>query len=312
MRVIKADETDRLKKTVVVLGNFDGLHKGHLSLIEKAKQVAKAEDLAVTLFTFDPHPTEILSNQAARLINSKTEKQYLAAKYGVDYYVEFPFTQKTAALAPEEFIQQILVQRLDAKVVIVGVDYRFGAKRSGNVELLQRKQKKYGYRLYAMEKIKMFGQVISSNRIRQEIEKGKIERANKLLGHPFFISGEVVNGTKLGREIGFPTANIVPQGRRQLPQKGVYLTKVIVADKEYYGLTNIGTKPTVQADLKQIIVETYIHNFSADIYGKTIQVLFIRYLRAEETFSDINQLILQMNRDKQTLLKYIGEIDGLL
>ena len=211
--------------------------------------------------------------------------------------VLFPFREETKSMTPEAFIQEILVERMDAKLICVGEDFRFGCGRRGNVEMLDEYASKYGYELCVFPKICEDGEVISSTRIRRELAEGKIETANRLLGDPYFVSGEVVHGNALGRTIGMPTANLVPGSQKLLPVYGVYASRVEVDGKIYAGVTNVGVKPTVGAS--QANVETTLLHFDGDLYGKQMKVYFLYFLRPEQRFESLDALKAQMAYDKK-------------
>lgn len=199
-------------------------------------------------------------------------------------------------MTPETFIREMLVERMDAKLICVGEDFHFGKERRGDVGMLSEYAVQYGYELCVFPKIKEDGEVISSTRIRRELARGRIEKANRLLGDPYFVRGEVVHGNALGRTIGMPTANLLPGKQKLLPAYGVYATRVEVDGKIYGGVTNVGVKPTIGADRAN--VETTLLHFDGDLYGKQIAVYFLEFLRPEQRFDSLEELKAQMSRDK--------------
>lgn len=292
-----------LEDTVVILGNFDGIHKGHLTLLSKAKEVAKDRGLKTALFTFHPHPTHVLPVKEVSLINTNEEKQLIAAHEGIDYYIQYPFTEDTATMTPLEFIN-VLTRCIGVKAIVVGVDYRFGKARSGDIALLKEKGEKFGFEVFVLEKLQQNGRDISSTWIREAVSVANISLANQLMGREYMITGTIVEGAKLGRTIGFPTANIKPFIHKQLPQNGVYITQVDLDNRTFFSLTNIGTKPTIDEHKKEILVETYIHNFNEDIYGKTIHVRFHKYLRTEDKFNSLEELVTTMKKDEKAMVRF--------
>lgn len=290
-----------LKNTVVILGNFDGLHKGHLTLLTKAKELARERNLKSVFFTFHPHPTHVLAMKEVQLISTDDEKQHIAEAEGMDYYVQFPFTIETANMEAEDFLREVICKHLDAKAIVVGDDYTFGHGRKGTIAMLKEYEKTYGYELFALHKLEYDHQIISSTWIRETILNADMDLANKLMGRPYFITGEVIKGAQLGRTIGFPTANIKPEIHKQLPRNGVYITKTTVKGKDYFGLTNIGTKPTIDIHFTEILVETFIYDFDDDIYGEQINVHFYKYLRSEDVFDTLDALVFQMKKDVEAL-----------
>ncbi len=309
MKFINMIQQQPLENTVVVLGNFDGLHQGHLALLAKAKAIGKAQHLKTVFFTFHPHPTHVLSKHEVALINTDDEKQYVVESEGFDYYIQFPFSLETAHMEPLYFIEKILHDYLGAKAVVVGEDYSFGLHRQGNIQLLEDFSKNYGYQLYPMKKITYNQRIISSTWIREVIQGGDMSLAETLMGRPYFITGDVIEGAKLGRTIGYPTANIKPDGHKQLPRHGIYATEVEILGKIYYGLTYVGTKPTIDESAFEVLVETHILDFNATLYGQRIMIKFHKFLRAEQKFDALEELVHQMQEDEKELRAYYHYTD---
>lgn len=303
MEKIIVDHNFNIPEVAVILGNFDGIHKGHRLLLEKAKDIAKQKDIKIALFTFEPHPSFIISNMKAKdLIYTSYEKQKLFQKENVDYYIEMPFDKSTAKMSPESFIEDILINKINAKVVIVGSDYRFGGGRAGDYRMIQKYAEIYGFEVIVLDKLEYSHQEISSTWIRELIKDGNISLANELMGRPFSITGCVQYGAQIGRSIGFPTANLIPESSKLLPPFGVYIAKVMLNDNEYLGITNIGNKPTVNGD--KTTVETYILNFEKFIYDEEITVKLYKYIRPEKKFNSLDELKLQINLDVDQLVEY--------
>ena len=285
MEIIKGLDF-KIKNSAVSLGKFDGFHRGHRLLLDR---ILAQKELHSTVFTFDG----ILKDKQIYL---ETEKRMLLERLGVEREVIFPFCEETKIMAPEVFIREILVKRMDAKLICVGEDFHFGSGRLGDVSMLSDGAEKYGYELCVFPKMKEAGEVISSTRIRRELADGRIETANGLLGEPYFVSGEVMHGNALGRTIGMPTANLLPEEQKLLPVYGVYATRVEVDGQTYAGVTNVGMKPTVGAD--RVSVETTLLNFDGNLYGKRITVYFLYFLRPEQKFDSLEELKDQIERDK--------------
>jgi riboflavin kinase/FMN adenylyltransferase len=293
----------KLPKTVAALGNFDGIHKGHRVLIDKAKEIAKEKNIESALFAFKTHPSFVIQHKdPIDLIYNSEEKIKVLEDLNLDYYIEYPFNNEISNYEPEEFVKYIIINKLNADTIVVGEDYRFGKKRYGDIKLLEKLSKEYGFELIVMKKLQLTHREISSTWVREEIKKGNMEFVNELCGRRFFFLGRVVSGRKLGRELGFPTANIVPKNTKILPPKGVYVSKILIDEEEYYGLTNVGDKPTVNGEFTN--VETHILNFNEDIYDKIIIVELFKYIRQEMKFNGLDSLVKQIKEDLATSKQY--------
>lgn len=295
MKYIAGITDFKIKNSAVSLGKFDGIHLGHQLLLNKVLELKKHGYQAV-MFTFFYNPRNLFSDKEIELIYTEEEKKYLLEQKGFDVLVSYPFTKETASMEPEDFIKEVLVEKLDAKVIVVGADFCFGHKRRGNVDLLREKSKEYGYELIVFDKMKIEDQVISSSYIRSKIAEGDMEQVTKLLGRPFSIIGEVMHGRKIGRTLGFPTTNLIPPSSKLLPPNGVYASMTNINGVNYPGLTNIGNNPTVGVTPEKR-VETYIFDFDSDLYGSTIEVLLYSHERPEMSFQSVEDLKNQMNKD---------------
>ncbi len=281
--------------TVVTIGKFDGIHKGHAMILHEVMS-QKKQGLLSAVFTFDTPPTSIFLKENQRVLTTNTEKRAMFEQMGVDALIEFPFYEKTAAISAESFIEDILVGMLHAKVVVVGTDCRFGHRGAGTYRLLQQYGSIYGYQTIIIEKECYLGQEISSSRIRTELEHGSITEVNQMLYQPYTIYGEVIHGRKLGRTLGMPTVNQLPEMNKLLPQNGVYYSRVYCQDQWYDGITNVGCKPTVSGDDIRG-VETYIYDFDQNVYGNEIRVSLLQFARPEQRFASVEELKQQMLRD---------------
>ena len=289
------DEESR--NNYIALGSFDGLHLGHLSLVRKVKNLATTNGGKSVVFTFKNHPRKFLnSNSKIELIMTNEEKIRVLQKEGIDILAFRDFDEKIMKMMPDEFIKW-LCKIYNVKGIVVGFNFKFGYKNLGDVELLKKLEEEYKYKLYVMEPCKIEDEIISSTAIRKELIEGNVRKAFNMLSRPYMLSGTVIDGKKLGRTIGFPTANLEINKEKVIPKKGVYYTNVKINEKIFKGITSIGNNPTV--DGKELTVETYILNFNNDIYGKEINIYFIDRIRNEIKFNNINELIEQLKKDKK-------------
>lgn len=304
MRYVKDFKNIQLTEdTVLSLGKFDGLHRGHELLMDSVFEKAGA-GLRTAVFTFDIPPQSTLSGMQ-RVITTNKEKQHLFQETGIDYLIECPFTEEIMHMEAEQFIREI-VKRLRVKWIVVGTDFHFGYKRRGDYHMLRRHAEEYGYQVCVISKMQHQGREISSTYIREEIEKGNLELANELLGYPYFIQGTVVHGNQVGRTIGFPTINIQPPPQKLLPPYGVYVSFVWLDGRQYKGITNIGRKPTIYGD-NPVGAETYIYQFSGDVYEKEARVELVHFVRPELKFDGVDALKEQLQKDIAYGERYLAE-----
>lgn len=288
-----------IKNVVVTIGTFDGVHLGHKVIINQLKKAAEELEGESVLLTFFPHPRMIVfpDDNELKLLNTIEERKELLEKAGIDHLIIHPFSKAFSRLTALEFVRDILVNCLNVKKLVIGYDHHFGRNREGSFEDLVEFGEVYGF---SVEEIpaKDIQQInVSSTKIRTSLLAGEIHAATQFLGYPYFISGTVVKGDKIGREIGFPTANIKPDETYKLiPKNGVYAVKVIVNEKEYEGMLNIGIRPTFKG-INQTI-EVNIFDFDKEIYGQKIRVKFYERIRDEQPFEDLNELKNQLNIDK--------------
>ena len=287
--------------TAVTLGKFDGLHRGHELLMNTVLEYSRNKNVASVAFTFDIPPRNKVEEIVANVLTTNEEKQYIFEKQGIDYLIECPFTKEVMSMEPKVFIEWIS-RALNMKYVVVGDDFRFGYNRSGDYQTLQQYESEFGYKTIVLDKLKDSNRDISSTYVREKIADGNIKKANQLLGYRYFIKSEIVHGKKLGRRIGIPTINMILPVDKLLPPNGVYVTEVLVDDHSYMGVTNVGCKPTVSSE-NIVGVETYIDNFSQDIYGEKIVVSFIDFIRPELKFASVEELKAQMLSDIEVARK---------
>ena len=295
--------------SVVALGCFDGVHKGHRSVIEHAISTAQKLGLSSTVWTFSEPSKNFFTPGAIPLITSKEEKCELIESLGVDLVLCVDFDENIAKLTPEEFFSEILVGKLSAAHIVCGFNYSFGAKGAGNTELLARLCEVAGVGLTVLPAVLEEGVDVSSSLIRGFIKNGELEKAEKYLGYPYSISAKVIGGKRLARKLGFPTVNITPPAYAIIPKHGVYLTRVSFegAGKDYFGITNIGMRPTVDSDM--MCAETHIFYFDGDLYGKGLRVKFLRFIRPERFFNSIEDLKDQVLEDIETAKKIMPEFN---
>ena len=305
MQVIAGRTHFRLAaKSAVAIGKFDGIHRGHRRLLQEILN-CREQGLVSVVFTFDPPASSFFAGREIKELTTREEKRRYFAAMGIDILVEFPLNERTAAMPPEQFVQEILAESLQAGFVAAGTDISFGAGGAGNAQLLQQLSAQYGYRVGLIEKLQENGREISSTYLREEIEQGHMEMAALLLGEPYRIIGKVVHGKALGRTIGMPTVNQIPEPEKLLPPYGVYYSQVRLMGKTYNSITNIGCKPTV-SEKKQIGVETYLYDFEQQVYGQEIEVSLLHYKRPEMHFAGVEELKAQMHSDIEEGYAFFG------
>ena len=299
MKIVREFEnyTENTPK-VLSLGMFDGVHFGHISIINLLKSVAQENNLETAILTFWPHPRKVFNpNDEIKLLNTLNEKLNLLENANLDVVFLKSFDENFRNLTGEEFIRQILVEKLNVKHIIIGHDHVFGKNKSGNFELLQKLSKELDFVVQQLDAVKEGEFNISSTKIRNCLANGNIIGANKMLGYHYSVSGKVIDGKKLGRTIGYPTANIEVDELKLLPKKGAYIVEVYVKNKFYKGMLSIGTNPTVNGD--KLTVEVYILDFNEDIYGEEITVKFRDFLHEEIKFDSLEKLIERLDEDKR-------------
>ena len=294
------------KPLTVVLGNFDGVHLGHQNLIKMAQSISKGMDGTTLIFTFHPHP-QMVFNKDIKLINSFDLKIRLIEQLGVDYLLIVPFVEEFYKLSPEEFVEQILYKKLNVSHVVAGFNYTFGYKGMGKTKDLIDIGAKFGIKTTIMDPFYVDGQLVSSSKIREYLESGKIVEASKLLGYFPRILGSVISGNKIGRIMGIPTANLKWDADVLLPKSGVYAVQVEVLGQIKPGVLNIGTRPTVSSN-NNVTMEVNILDFNQDIYGEKLEVIFHQKLRDEKKFNNILDLKKQIEMDTLRTIQYFSNI----
>ena len=286
------------KPLALSLGMFDGVHLGHKSIIDELNAIGEQNNLETAILTFWPHPRFVFNpDENLKLLNTKDEKQLLIEKYGIANLFLKAFDEEFRNLTGEQFVREILIGQLNVKYLIIGYDHSFGKDKSGNFELLQKLSKELDFEVEQMEAINIHENNISSTKIRNALSAGDILKANEMLGYAYPVSGTVVHGKKIGRTIGYPTANIETDSIKILPKKGAYIVEVLIDGRQYKGMLSIGTNPTVNGE--KLTVEVYILDFNEDIYGKEITVKFRDFLHDEIKFEGLEKLIERLDEDKR-------------
>lgn len=296
------DEFKPIENAVVTIGTFDGVHIGHRKIISRLRELAVAENAETVILTFFPHPRMILhpEDENIKLITTINEKAELLEKLGVDHLIITPFSRDFSNQSAEEYIREVLVKKIGTKTIVIGYDHRFGKDRKGGLADLLRLAPEYGFEVLEIPEQDINDVAISSTRIRTALLDGQIEIANECLGYPFFITGKVIRGDQLGRQLGYPTANLMLEERYKLiPSDGIYAVKVKVEGSEHKGMAYIGHRPTVNGMTRNI--EVNIFDFNADIYNKQLRMEFLHFVREDIRFASLDELVVQLGKDKESV-----------
>jgi riboflavin kinase/FMN adenylyltransferase len=299
------------KKTVVTIGTFDGVHIGHQKIIEQLLNASKKKNEISVLLTFFPHPRMVLQKDSGiKLINTIKEKSKLLENFGLDELVIHPFDKEFSRLTAFEFVRDILVNKFNISKLVIGYDHHFGKNREGNFEQLQEYGSMFGFKLEEIPVQNLNDISISSTKIRHSLNAGDIKKANNYLGYHFMLSGTVVSGNRLGSKIGFPTANItIEESYKIIPKSGSYVVKSTIDDEIYFGMMNIGNRPTVDGTIETI--EVHFFNLEQDLYGKKISVELLNFLREEHKFESVQSLQTQLHLDKRNSLDFINNLTSI-
>ena len=303
------NEFSSTDNTILTIGTFDGVHLGHQKVLERLTNSAKENNLKSTVLTFFPHPRTILNpNKPLKLINSVKERTELLNRSKVDNLIIHPFDKNFSELDPEKYVFEILVKKLKAKIILIGYDHKFGKNRTADITDLKIYGKKYGFKVIEIKAEEISNIAISSTKIRKAISEGNISTAKKYLGYDFSLSGKIVHGKSIGRTLGFPTANIeVKEEYKLLPKNGVYLIQSVINHNKYFGMMNIGIKPTIKESSKTIEVNFF--DFEGDLYDKNIEVNIKKFIRDEIKFDSLELLKSQILKDKINCNSIIDIID---
>lgn len=302
----ESSDIDTKRGTVVTVGTFDGVHEGHKALIEVLLNVSYKTNLEHFIVTFEPHPRQVLNKDAnIKLITTHKEKLKILEKYAIENLLVINFTEEFSKLSYEEFFKKYIIEKLNVTFFIIGHDHKFGKNREGDQEKLKNLADKYGFSIVSVPALEVDGVPISSTVIRHALQTGDMEKANFFLGRNFNFEGVVIEGKKRGRELGFPTINLKVADEKIIPCNGVYAVTCKVNNKIYFGMMNIGNRPTFN-DNENVTIEINLFDFNQDIYGETVSVDVYDYIREEMHFSKKEDLIEQLNIDKATIKNYLS------
>jgi len=293
-------ELSGLTNSIVTIGTFDGVHLGHQKIIKRLVELKNKQGGEIVVFTFDPHPRKVLfpEQKDLKLITLTDEKCEVLKHFGVDHVLVFPFTKEFSQMQANDYIADVIVKGLKTKTLVIGYDHRFGSNREGSIETLKQFATTHQFNVEEIPAQEINQLNVSSTRIRKAIEEGDIQTANDFLGYSFFITGKVVKGKQLGRTIGYPTANIsIGNEDKLIPKIGVYAVNVMLGKQSYKGMLNIGTNPTTDLD-DNIKIEVNIFDFDQDIYGDNIKIEFVKRIRNEEKFTNLDELKQALANDK--------------
>ena len=280
--------------SVVTLGKFDGFHRGHQKLLREVKKLQEEQGLRGIVFT--------ISSEKLPVLLSTDEKRWMVEQYGIDCMIRCPFVPEILSMDPETFVSEILIKKLQANYIVVGTDFRFGHQRTGDVRLLGALQQEYGFTLRVMEKECLGEREISSTYVKEALAGADMELVTELLGYPYLVKGTVQHGRKLGRKLGMPTVNLIPEDKKLLPPPGVYFSRTVCEGRTYFGMTNVGYKPTVDGSF--LGAETYLFGTNQDMYEKELEVSLMKFRRQERKFDSVEELKAQMQKDIQAGKEY--------
>ncbi len=313
MQVINSiDNMAIADELVVALGTFDGIHIGHQQILQDAIAEAKQHGYKSACYTFSNHPLNFLrrldyeDEGSVRLLCSEEQKLEILEEMGFDYIINVPFDTTTMNMRALDFINDILYEKLHAKIVCCGFNYSFGVRAEGNVSTLTEEGQKLGIKVKAQDAVRYDGKIVSSTAVRSLVREGNFELANKYLGRKYSVSGKVVHGNRIGRDIGYPTMNLTIPAELEMPPNGVYFSKAVVDGIEYKSITNIGCRPTVGT--REKVLETHLFDFDSEVYGDRITIKLLKYHRPEIRFDNFEQLSRQISLDCELAYNYEGHL----
>lgn len=293
--------------TVITIGTFDGVHAGHQKIIERLVDTAKGSHLESAILTFFPHPRMVLQQDSdIKLIYTIEERRQILEKTGIDHLIIHPFTHQFSRLTALEFVRDILVHRLNAKKIVIGYDHRFGRNRTADIDTLREFGNQFDFEVEEINQQEVEDVAVSSTKIRKSLLEGRVELANNYLQHPFTLTGKVVSGKGLGKDFGYPTANLkIEEDYKLIPKRGVYVVRSIIDEIPYFGMMNIGTNPTVGG--KEVTIETFFFLLNKDLYGKLLQIELLTRIRDEKKFESVEALKRAMKQDEAFSERYIRD-----
>jgi len=295
-----------IQNPILTIGVFDGVHLGHKRVLNRLKEIAREREGESVVLTLWPHPRIVLDKdvESLRLLSNIEEKKHLLSKTGIDHLIILPFTEEFSRLAACDFIEEYLVKKIKVKHLVIGYNHQFGKDRKAGYDFLKECADKFGFSIEKLDAELIDNDRVSSTKIREFLTSGHLQIANKYLGYDYFISGNVVQGNQIGRKIGFPTANIkIPEPYKQVPRDGVYAVRVKLNSDSYFGMLNIGSRPTIEPAPRLKNIEVHILNFDKKIYNQTITVTFVKRIRDEKKFDGLEELTKQLQQDKKRVMK---------
>ncbi|RJP62230.1 MAG: bifunctional riboflavin kinase/FAD synthetase [Ignavibacteriales bacterium] len=297
--------------TVLTIGTFDGFHIGHQEIIRSVVETAGKQNSRSFVITFEPHPRSVVSKDYdVKLLTTINEKLELFEKAGIENVLIIDFTMEFSKLTAEEFVSRYLVNKIGINSIILGHDHKLGKDRAGGEDKIKELGAKYNFNVVPVSAVQIDGEIVSSTKVRNALLNSELDKANKFLGRDYSINGKIVEGAKRGRTLGFPTANINPDNPNKIiPSNGIYFVECFIRKQKYFGLLNIGTRPTFD-DSAKVILEVYLYDFAGDIYGEDISVILLKRMRDELKYNTKEELIAQMENDKQNGIELIKNINN--
>lgn len=304
------DEIEHSKNRIITVGTFDGVHLGHQKILQRVRELAKNSGGKSLIITFHPHPQMVLkkeNKEPIKLLTTIEERLQLFEKFEIDEVLVAPFTKEFSQTTASDFVEQFLVEKVGLTLILIGHDHLFGRNREGNFTLMNKLSQKLNFKVEQISPYILDEIIVSSTKIRNALHDNKIELANKLLGYDYFIRGKVIEGDGRGAKLGFPTANIkFDDANKLVPSNGVFLVYSELSGKKFYGMANIGVRPTFYTNYPKTL-EVYYFDLNQNLYGVDLSVHFLKFIRYEQKFESIDALLYQLNRDKETCLEIINK-----